>query len=73
MCMWKNAGIRSVFVALIVLLAPAKLSGRSKRPNNIFILSDDHTSRALSACGDRYAQTPDIGRIAIAFFASGER
>ncbi|SHN22843.1 sulfatase [Chitinophaga sp. CF418] len=64
MAMWKNASIGSVFVALIVLLATAKLSGQSKRPNIIFILSDDHTSQAISAYGNRYVQTPNIDRIA---------
>ena len=64
MSMWKNASIRSVFVALIVLLAPAILSGQSKRPNIIFILSDDHTSQAISAYGNRYVQTPNIDLIA---------
>ncbi len=64
MTMWKNASIRSVFVALIVFLAPAELSGQSKRPNIIFILSDDHASQAISAYGNRHVQTPNIDRIA---------
>ncbi|MBW8687804.1 sulfatase family protein [Chitinophaga rhizophila] len=62
--MGKNASIRSVVVALIVLLAPSQLSAQSKRPNIIFILSDDHTYQAISAYGNRYVQTPNIDRIA---------
>lgn len=62
--MWENTKIGSVVLALIVLLAPAILSGQSKRPNIIFIISDDHTSQAISAYGNRYVQTPNIDRIA---------
>lgn len=62
--MWNSNSIRSVFVALFVLLAPTLLSAQSKRPNIIFILSDDHTSQAISAYGNRYVQTPNIDRIA---------
>lgn len=62
--MLKITNIRSVVVALIVLLAPILLSAQSKRPNIIFILSDDHTYQAISAYGNRYVQTPNIDRIA---------
>ncbi|WP_128546187.1 sulfatase family protein [Larkinella soli] len=34
------------------------------RPNVIFIISDDHTSQAISAYGSRLAKTPHIDRIA---------
>ncbi len=34
------------------------------RPNVIFIISDDHTSQAISAYGSRLARTPNIDRIA---------
>ncbi|GAB3495282.1 sulfatase [Spirosoma knui] len=34
------------------------------RPNVIFIISDDHTSQAISAYGSRLAKTPNIDRIA---------
>jgi arylsulfatase A-like enzyme len=60
--MLKN--VRAVIVALHVLLAPTLLSAQSKRPNIIFILSDDHTSQAISAYGNRHVQTPNIDRIA---------
>jgi len=34
------------------------------RPNIIFIISDDHTSQAISAYGSKLAKTPNIDRIA---------
>lgn len=36
----------------------------STRPNIIFIISDDHTSQAISAYGSKLAKTPNIDRIA---------
>ncbi|MDR3714672.1 MAG: sulfatase [Puia sp.] len=40
-------------------------SGReARRPNIIFILSDDHAYQAISAYGSKLAQTPNIDRIA---------
>ncbi len=35
-----------------------------QRPNIIFIISDDHTSQAISAYGSKLAKTPSIDRIA---------
>ncbi|MBL0745543.1 sulfatase [Chryseolinea sp. Jin1] len=37
---------------------------KAKRPNVIFILSDDHAYQAISAYGSKLAQTPNIDRIA---------
>ena len=42
-------------------------SNRDKKPNIIFLLSDDHTTNAISAYGSIYkdiAPTPNIDRIA---------
>lgn len=42
-------------------------AGRDKRPNNVFIMSDDHAVQALSAYGRpvaRLAPTPNIDCIA---------
>jgi arylsulfatase A-like enzyme len=36
----------------------------SKRPNIIFIMSDDHAYQAISAYSDKLTQTPNIDRIA---------
>lgn len=35
-----------------------------KKPNIIFIFSDDHAYQAISAYGNKYAKTPNIDRIA---------
>src|SRR5258708_40149889 len=37
---------------------------QGRRPNIIFILSDDHAYQAISAYGSRLARTPGIDRIA---------
>lgn len=37
---------------------------QQQRPNIIFIISDDHTSQAISAYGSKLAKTPNIDRIA---------
>jgi len=38
--------------------------GADKRPNIIFIMSDDHASQAMSCYGSRINKTPNIDRIA---------
>jgi len=37
---------------------------RRKRPNIIFIMTDDHASHALSCYGSKINQTPNLDRIA---------
>lgn len=37
---------------------------KSKRPNILFIMSDDHAYQAISAYSDRLIQTPNIDRLA---------
>jgi arylsulfatase A-like enzyme len=57
---------------LLVLLAPCALLGSApradaaeiKRPNIVFILSDDHAYQAVSAYGSKINQTPNIDRLA---------
>ena len=39
---------------------------QGERPNIVFIMSDDHATRAVSAYGDSLMQTPNIDRIATA-------
>jgi arylsulfatase A-like enzyme len=39
-------------------------TGKNKRPNIIFIMSDDHAYQAISAYDKRLIQTPNIDRIA---------
>lgn len=40
------------------------LKTKKKRPNIIFIMTDDHTQKAISAYGSQLIQTPNIDRIA---------
>ena len=64
----------SHFLSVILLLAiPSLLVGaqqnrakvnQSKRPNIIFIMSDDHAAHAISAYGSRLIKTPNIDRLA---------
>jgi arylsulfatase A-like enzyme len=51
---------------LFPLLAGAALSAQApkKRPNIIFIMSDDHASHAISTYGSKINKTPNIDRIA---------
>jgi arylsulfatase A-like enzyme len=42
----------------------SRLTGGDRRPNIIFILSDDHAYQAISAYGSRLAETPNIDRLA---------
>jgi len=53
-----------LFLLLIGGFIPAGLHAQDRRPNIIFILSDDHAYQAISAYGSRLAQTPNIDRIA---------
>ena len=49
---------------LIVLFLAAALAAQDRRPNILFIYSDDHASHAMSCYGSRINQTPQIDRIA---------
>lgn len=48
----------------ILLLQAPGAPAQSKRPNVIFIFSDDHAYQAISAYGSRLVKTPNIDRIA---------
>ena len=55
----------------IVAAFPAVLAGvagcgqaEQKRPNIIFIMTDDHTTQAISCYGSRLVQTPNMDRLA---------
>jgi choline-sulfatase len=43
---------------------PAILAGRERRPNLLFLISDDHAAYVLGADGDRLARTPNLDRLA---------
>ena len=47
-----------------VLFAQSPAIKNTRKPNIIFILSDDHTNKAIGAYGSPHAHTPHIDRIA---------
>ena len=47
-----------------VSLLPSAAQTPQKRPNIIYIMSDDHAAHAISAYGSKINQTPNIDRIA---------
>nr|WP_087522685.1 sulfatase [Polaribacter sp. SA4-12] len=52
---------------LFVLLSVVSVLGQKKKPNIIFIMSDDHTSQAVGAYGGRLSKlnpTPNIDKLA---------
>ena len=55
---------RLMLLVLAVWLFAGGLRAQGRRPNIIFILSDDHAYQAISAYGSKLAQTPNIDRIA---------
>ena len=66
-----NASNKIVTLLGLSVLAPSltvcNAQDKPKRPNIIFIMSDDHAYQAVSAYGDRFASvapTPNIDRIA---------
>lgn len=52
--------------ATAISLAPGLLSSRAdgKKPNILFIMSDDHAANGISAYGSKINQTPNIDRLA---------
>ena len=58
---------RSLILVVLLLLAPVEgqtQEKKAKRPNIIFIMSDDHAYQAISAYGSKLIETPNIDRIA---------
>lgn len=51
-------------LAAVFALCASVGQARDARPNILFIMSDDHAVRAVSAYGDSLMQTPNIDRIA---------
>ncbi|UCD52760.1 MAG: sulfatase, partial [Phycisphaerales bacterium] len=59
------AGAASAFSLSSSWVSPASAQSQSqRRPNIIFIMSDDHASHALSCYGSKINQTPNLDRIA---------
>ncbi|RPE08494.1 DUF4976 domain-containing protein [Chitinophaga lutea] len=52
------------FLTVLLLLAATSGFAQTRKPNVIFIFSDDHAFQAISAYGGKLAKTPNIDRIA---------
>ena len=57
----KTMGAGAAAFALPAFLQSCAL--KSKRPNILFIMSDDHAAQAISCYGSKLIQTPNIDRI----------
>ncbi len=55
---------RGILLLAVGLLAPLATAAESRRPNILFVFTDDHASHAISAYGSRINQTPNIDRLA---------
>ena len=51
-------------VSIVLVLCTGQAIAGGNRPNILFIMSDDHATRAVSAYGDSLVETPNIDRIA---------
>lgn len=54
----------TLFIPLWCSLSSLAQDVKDKKPNIIFILSDDHTNKAIGIYGNKLAKTPNIDRIA---------
>lgn len=60
----KATGCGLAFAATASLPALAQGAPGKKRPNILFIMSDDHAAHAISAYGSRINKTPNLDRLA---------
>jgi arylsulfatase A-like enzyme len=56
--------MRQVLIALACLLPALAAADSPRRPNILFIFSDDHAEHAISAYGSKVNQTPQLDRLA---------
>ena len=54
----------NVFAAIGLTTARRNSNSVDKRPNILFMMSDDHALKGISAYDDRHIHTPHIDRIA---------
>ena len=55
---------RSLIFFLVSMISPLILAAEAKRPNILFVMSDDHAAHAISAYGSKINQTPHLDRLA---------
>ncbi|WP_290541194.1 sulfatase [Alistipes sp.] len=59
-----RCGVRYAAVPLTLAALAGCSEGRSKRPNIIVIMTDDHTTQAMSCYGSLLVETPNLDRLA---------
>ncbi|WP_199417016.1 sulfatase family protein [Chitinophaga silvatica] len=59
-----SAGYLKKTWGLLLLFAVGSYAQQPKKPNIVFIFSDDHAYQAISAYGNKFVKTPNIDRIA---------
>ena len=52
------------YKVILLLVWSSFVLAQDKRPNILFIMSDDHAYQAISAYNDKLIQTPNIDKIA---------
>ena len=52
------------YIGVLLLVWSSFVLAQDKRPNILFIMSDDHAYQAISAYNDNLIQTPNIDKIA---------
>ncbi|HEV2667595.1 MAG TPA: sulfatase-like hydrolase/transferase, partial [Blastocatellia bacterium] len=64
----KQIAFYSMLFSLVALAASPHSATQNRpparRPNIVFIMSDDHAAHAISAYGSRLIKTPNIDRLA---------
>ncbi len=48
------------YIGILLLVCSSFVLGQDKRPNILFIMSDDHAYQAISAYNDKLIQNPNI-------------
>lgn len=66
MCLEASLQRVAMYLATLLCAVFAAAGYAAERPNIVFIMSDDHAIRAVSAYGGSLVQTPNIDRIAAA-------
>ncbi len=62
--MTRNEFLKWMGMGAAALSFPSSANAQNKRPNILFIFTDDHATHAISAYGSKINKTPNIDRIA---------
>ena len=67
-----RCGVRYAAVPLTLAALAGCSEGRTRRPNIIVMMTDDHTTQAMSCYGSLLVETPNLDRLAREGVASPE-